>query len=91
MKIGMVGLGRMGMNMSRRLLRGGHQVAAWNRSLDKTEELGREGGEVCHSLAELVAKLARAQGGLADAASRGGGGGVSGRTARTVAGWLADY
>jgi len=57
MKIGMVGLGRMGMNMARRLLRGGHQVAAWNRSLDKTEELGREGGEVCHTLAELVDKL----------------------------------
>jgi len=57
MKIGMVGLGRMGMNMARRLLRGGHQVAAWNRSLDKTAELGREGGEVCHTLAELVEKL----------------------------------
>jgi 6-phosphogluconate dehydrogenase len=57
MKIGMVGLGRMGMNMARRLLRGGHQVAAWNRSLDKTEELGREGGEVCRTLAELVAAL----------------------------------
>lgn len=57
MKIGMVGLGRMGMNMARRLLRGGHQVAAWNRSLDKTEELGREGGEVCRTLADLVASL----------------------------------
>jgi 6-phosphogluconate dehydrogenase len=57
MKIGMVGLGRMGMNMARRLLRGGHQVAAWNRNSDKTEELGREGGEVCYSLAELVAAL----------------------------------
>ena len=57
MKIGMVGLGRMGMNMARRLLRGGHQVAAWNRSPDKTAELGREGGEVCQTLAELVEKL----------------------------------
>jgi len=54
MKIGMVGLGRMGMNMSRRLLRGGHQVTAWNRTADKTEELGREGGEVSRSLTELV-------------------------------------
>jgi 6-phosphogluconate dehydrogenase len=57
MKIGMVGLGRMGMNMSRRLLRGGHQVVAWNRSPDKTEELGRDGAEVSHSLAELAGKL----------------------------------
>ncbi|HSH13425.1 MAG TPA: decarboxylating 6-phosphogluconate dehydrogenase [Desulfurivibrionaceae bacterium] len=61
MKVGMVGLGRMGMNMARRLLRGGHQVAAWNRSPDKTEELGREGGEVCYSLAELVGKLPEPQ------------------------------
>ncbi|MGH7751428.1 MAG: NAD(P)-binding domain-containing protein, partial [Gemmatimonadales bacterium] len=28
----MVGLGRMGLNMTRRLVRGGHRVVAWNRS-----------------------------------------------------------
>ena len=54
MKIGMVGLGRMGMNMARRLLQGGHQVVAYNRSPAKTEELAKEGGEASFSLAELV-------------------------------------
>ncbi|MCK4837493.1 MAG: NAD(P)-binding domain-containing protein, partial [Desulfobulbaceae bacterium] len=45
MKIGMVGLGRMGMNMAKRLLQGGHQVVAFNRSPAKTEELAKEGAE----------------------------------------------
>lgn len=57
MKIGMVGLGRMGMNMARRLLQGGHQVVAYNRSAAKTEELAAEGGEASFTLAELVGKL----------------------------------
>ena len=57
MKIGMVGLGRMGMNMSRRLLQGGHQVVAYNRTAAKTEELAGEGAEAAFSLAELVDKL----------------------------------
>ncbi|MFP4035751.1 MAG: NAD(P)-binding domain-containing protein, partial [Desulfovermiculus sp.] len=39
MKIGMVGLGRMGMNMSRRLLDHGHEVAAYNRTAEKTKQL----------------------------------------------------
>ncbi len=34
----MIGLGRMGMNMVRRLLRGGHKVVAYNRTPDKTRE-----------------------------------------------------
>ncbi|MBN1141178.1 MAG: decarboxylating 6-phosphogluconate dehydrogenase, partial [Deltaproteobacteria bacterium] len=57
MKIGMVGLGRMGMNMARRFLRGGHPVAAFNRTPAKTRELMQEGAEGCFSLAELVEKL----------------------------------
>ncbi|MBI5557249.1 MAG: decarboxylating 6-phosphogluconate dehydrogenase [Deltaproteobacteria bacterium] len=57
MKIGMVGLGRMGMNMARRLLRGGHQVVAYNRSPDKTEEIMQEGAEGSFSLQELADKL----------------------------------
>jgi 6-phosphogluconate dehydrogenase len=57
MKIGMVGLGRMGMNMARRLLKGGHSVVAYNRSPAKTEELAGEGGEASFSLPELVEKL----------------------------------
>ncbi len=57
MKIAMIGLGRMGMNMARRLLQGGHQVVAFNRTPDKTEELVKEGAIGAFSLAELVEKL----------------------------------
>ncbi|MBU0479570.1 MAG: decarboxylating 6-phosphogluconate dehydrogenase [Proteobacteria bacterium] len=57
MKIGMVGLGRMGMNMARRLIQGGHEVVAYNRSPDKIDELAREGGIGSASLADLVGKL----------------------------------
>jgi 6-phosphogluconate dehydrogenase len=57
MKIGMIGLGRMGMNMARRLMLGGHQVVAYNRSPDKTQEIMSEGAEGGFSLPELVEKL----------------------------------
>lgn len=57
MHIGMVGLGRMGMNMARRLLRRGHQVTAYNRTSSKTDTLAQEGAEPAYSLAELVEKL----------------------------------
>ena len=40
MDVAMVGLGRMGGNMARRLLRGGHRVVVWNRTYAKAEELG---------------------------------------------------
>lgn len=53
----MIGLGRMGMNMARRLLQGGHEVVAYNRSPDKTEQLAGEGGIPSFNLEELVAKL----------------------------------
>jgi 3-hydroxyisobutyrate dehydrogenase-like beta-hydroxyacid dehydrogenase len=43
MDVAMVGLGRMGGNMARRLLRGGHRVVVWNRTYAKAEELGRSG------------------------------------------------
>jgi 6-phosphogluconate dehydrogenase len=59
MQLGMVGLGRMGMNMSIRLLRGGQKVVAYNRSRDKTDELvKKEGAQGAYSLEELVNKLA---------------------------------
>jgi len=43
MQIGLVGLGRMGMNMGRRWLQGGHEVVAFNRSMEKAKELAKEG------------------------------------------------
>ncbi len=57
MQIGMIGLGRMGMNMARRLLKGGHQVIAYNRTPNKTDQLVKQGAEGAYSLSELVARL----------------------------------
>ncbi|KPJ77544.1 MAG: 6-phosphogluconate dehydrogenase [Deltaproteobacteria bacterium SG8_13] len=57
MKLAMIGLGRMGMNMARRLMQGGHDVVAYNRSPDKTEQLVAEGAQGAYSLEEVAAKL----------------------------------
>ena len=59
MRIGFIGLGRMGGNMVRRLLRDGHQVVAYNRSPDKTKEIATEGAEAAFSIADLVKTLAK--------------------------------
>jgi 6-phosphogluconate dehydrogenase len=56
-RIGMIGLGRMGMNMARRLLKNGHEVVAYNRTPQKTEELAAEGAVATFSLSELTGKL----------------------------------
>ena len=58
MKIGIVGLGRMGGNMARRLIAGGHQVVGYARSKESIAELTKAGGVGTASLAELVEKLA---------------------------------
>jgi len=57
MKSGMVGLGRMGMNMARRILEHGHDVAAFNRTPEKTKKLAEHGARACFSLEELVQAL----------------------------------
>ncbi len=57
MRIGFIGLGRMGANMVRRLLRDGHAIVAYNRTAEKTREIATEGAEPAFTLAELVAKL----------------------------------
>lgn len=57
MQIGLVGLGRMGMNMGRRWLQGGHDVVAFNRSSEKTKELAKDGAAATASLKELVSAL----------------------------------
>lgn len=57
MQIGMVGLGRMGANMVRRLIRGGHQCVVFNRSRGKVEDLMKEAAIGADSLADLVQKL----------------------------------
>ena len=57
MQIGIIGLGRMGMNMARRLLKGGHEVVAYNRTIEKVEELSKEGAVKSTSLKDFVEKL----------------------------------
>jgi 6-phosphogluconate dehydrogenase len=57
MKIGMVGLGKMGANMAARLLSGGHEVVGHDRSPDPVNMLVTKGGEGAGSLSELVSKL----------------------------------
>ena len=57
MRIGFIGLGRMGANMVRRLLRDGHEVVAYNRTPEKTTEIVGEGAIGSFSIAELVQKL----------------------------------
>jgi 6-phosphogluconate dehydrogenase len=57
MKLAMVGLGKMGMNMARRLLQKGHQVVAYNRTHDKVDEIVKEGAIGAFALSELFQKL----------------------------------
>ena len=57
MKLAMVGLGRMGMNMARRLLQGGHEVVAYNRTREKTDRIVGEGATGAYSISELAEKL----------------------------------
>ncbi len=57
MRIGFIGLGRMGANMVRRLLRDGHEIVAYNRTPEKTKEIEGEGAIGAFSIAELVGKL----------------------------------
>jgi len=56
-QLGMIGLGRMGANMSRRLLRGGHQVVVYDRSPEPGQALASEGATSAASLEDLVAGL----------------------------------
>lgn len=57
MKIGMIGLGRMGANMSRRLLRGGHQVVGYDPNEQARNDLAADGAETAASLKALVQQL----------------------------------
>jgi len=57
MQIGMVGLGRMGGNMARRLMRGGHSCVASDLTAANVEQLAREGATGSTSLDDFVAKL----------------------------------
>ncbi len=57
MKLGMIGLGRMGASMAQRLLRGGHQVLGLDPKLAARNQLEEHGGESTDTLTALVSKL----------------------------------
>jgi len=57
MKLALVGLGKMGANMVRRLVRNGHEVIVFNRSKGPIEEVAKEGAIPAESLADVVNKL----------------------------------
>ncbi|HZI62373.1 MAG TPA: decarboxylating 6-phosphogluconate dehydrogenase [Pyrinomonadaceae bacterium] len=59
MQIGMIGLGRMGANMVRRLLRGGHQCVVYDRNVEAIAKLTGEGATGSESLDDFIAKLDR--------------------------------
>ncbi len=57
MQIGMIGLGRMGAGIVRRLMRDQHQCVVYDHNADVVEKLAGEGAIAAHSLEELVGKL----------------------------------
>ena len=58
MQLGMIGLGRMGANMVRRLMKAGHDVVVYDVSADAVKQLQEEGATGANSLQEFVEKLA---------------------------------
>jgi 6-phosphogluconate dehydrogenase len=58
MRLGMIGLGRMGANMARRLMKGGHECVVFDLSPENVKRLAREGASGAGSLDDLVGKLA---------------------------------
>ncbi len=59
MQLGMIGLGRMGANMVRRLLRAGHECVVFDMNADAVTEMEKEGAIGARDLNEFVAKLTR--------------------------------
>ena len=56
-QLGMIGLGRMGANMVRRLMRGGHQCVVWDQSQDSVQKMTSEGAVGASSLDDFLHKL----------------------------------
>jgi len=59
MQIGMIGLGRMGGNMVRRLLKSGHECVVFDLKTAAVETLAREGAQGARSIEDLIARLAK--------------------------------
>jgi 6-phosphogluconate dehydrogenase len=57
MRLAMIGLGRMGANIARRLMRGGHEAVVFDRKPQAVEDMAKEGAIGAASLADLTTKL----------------------------------
>ncbi len=57
MQLGMIGLGRMGANMVRRLIKGGHECVVFDRSPESVAQLGKDGAAGSSSLDDFLSKL----------------------------------
>ena len=57
MQLGMIGLGRMGANMVRRLMKAGHECVVWDRNASSVKELAGEGAAGAGSLDDFIGKL----------------------------------
>ncbi|MBM3820803.1 MAG: 6-phosphogluconate dehydrogenase (decarboxylating), partial [Acidimicrobiia bacterium] len=57
MQLGLIGLGRMGGNMARRLTAGGHAIVAWDRSPEAVQAVAGDGAAGAQSLEDVVARL----------------------------------
>lgn len=57
MQIGVIGLGRMGANIVRRLIRHGHECVVFNRTPDKIKQLAEEGAKPAYTLDDFIHKL----------------------------------
>jgi 6-phosphogluconate dehydrogenase len=72
MQLGMIGLGRMGANLVRRLMRDGHRCVVYDHTADHVKQLESEGATGATSLADFVAKLDRRHTRPAGRAARAG-------------------
>jgi 6-phosphogluconate dehydrogenase len=59
MQLGMIGLGRMGANLVRRLMRDGHTCVVFDTNQDAVKELEAEGAIGASSMADLISKMER--------------------------------
>ncbi|GIT59599.1 MAG: hypothetical protein Ct9H300mP19_15470 [Dehalococcoidia bacterium] len=57
MKLGMIGLGRMGGNMAERLISGGHQIVAYDSDDSAVAALAKKGASAAQSLSDVISQL----------------------------------
>ncbi len=70
MQLGLVGLGRMGSNMTRRLIRGGHEITVFDLNAANVQKLTAEGGRRSHLPGGFGEETPEAAGRLGDGAGR---------------------